>query len=236
MTTIEDWEIERHETLLRRAKVLGGYLDGPDGIKVKITRQEFPYDIGILRNLSQGMGRNALVWLWPLAGTLSNETGFKFETNEFEGTVKSIHPDRHHLINTESLTSWPPPDPDRIPRRTRRPGDQAFIYEPDNQSSRHDEMQAFRERQQVDLRRFQNGSIPVIRQRPFHKRYSSAEPESENPTQQSIFTGDSDSGEEGWRDGEGDRLDDFGVDEKVEFYDEDDIPLSELLRQRNFTR
>lgn len=88
VTTIEGWEIERHETLLRRAKILGGYLDGPDGIKVKITRQEFPYDIGILRNFSQGMGGNALLWLWPLAGTFSNESGFKFETNEFEGKVK----------------------------------------------------------------------------------------------------------------------------------------------------
>lgn len=55
-TTIEGWEIERHETLLRRARVLGGYLDGPDGIRVKIQRQEFPYDIGIWTNIKQGMG------------------------------------------------------------------------------------------------------------------------------------------------------------------------------------
>lgn len=55
-TAIEVWEIERHETLLRRARVLGGYLDGPDGIKVKIQKQEFPYDIGIWRNFKQGMG------------------------------------------------------------------------------------------------------------------------------------------------------------------------------------
>jgi palmitoyltransferase len=40
-TTIESWEIERHEALLRRARVLGGYLDGPDGVKVRIERQEF---------------------------------------------------------------------------------------------------------------------------------------------------------------------------------------------------
>lgn len=38
VTTIEGWEIERHETLLRRARVLGGYLDGPNGVKVKIDR------------------------------------------------------------------------------------------------------------------------------------------------------------------------------------------------------
>jgi len=55
-TTIEGWEIERHETLLRRSKVLGGYLTGPDGQRMRILRQEFPYDIGIWANFKQGMG------------------------------------------------------------------------------------------------------------------------------------------------------------------------------------
>ncbi len=55
-TTIEGWEIERHEALLRRARTLGGYLTGPNGIQVKIVKQEFPYDIGIWRNLVQSMG------------------------------------------------------------------------------------------------------------------------------------------------------------------------------------
>jgi len=44
--------------------------------------------------------------------------------------------------------------------------------------------------------------------------------------------GTSDIGEEGWRNGEGDRLRDFGVDEEIEFYDEDDIPLATLIQQR----
>jgi len=60
-TTIESWEIERHEALLRRARVLGGYLDGPDGVKVRIERQEFPYDIGIWKNVKQGMGGSSNV-------------------------------------------------------------------------------------------------------------------------------------------------------------------------------
>lgn len=54
--TIEGWEIERHGVLLRRAKVLGGYLDGPDGKRVRIVRQEYPYDIGFWSNIVQGMG------------------------------------------------------------------------------------------------------------------------------------------------------------------------------------
>ena len=55
-TTIEGWEVERHQTLVRRAKVFGGYLDGPDGIRIRIRKQEFPYDIGIWQNIRDGMG------------------------------------------------------------------------------------------------------------------------------------------------------------------------------------
>lgn len=87
VTTIEGWEIERHETLVRRARVLGGYLDGPDGIKIGIRKQEFPYDIGILQNMMQGMGGNPLLWLWPFAATPSNASGLDFKTNGFEGTA-----------------------------------------------------------------------------------------------------------------------------------------------------
>ena len=85
VSTIEGWEIERHETLLRRAKVLGGYLDGPDGTKVEITRQEYPYDIGIYQNMKQGMGGSFVSWLWPFATTPSLDSGLQFEINGFEG-------------------------------------------------------------------------------------------------------------------------------------------------------
>lgn len=61
VTTIESWEIERHRTLLRRAKYFGGYLDGPDGLKVRIQKQEFPYDIGIFKNIKAGMGGSSNV-------------------------------------------------------------------------------------------------------------------------------------------------------------------------------
>lgn len=56
MTTIESWEIERHETLVRKARSHGGYLDGPGGARIWIQKQEFPYDIGIWKNIAQGMG------------------------------------------------------------------------------------------------------------------------------------------------------------------------------------
>ena len=85
VTTIEGWEIERHELLVRRARKHGGYLDGPDGIRVKIEKQEFPYDIGILQNIRQGMGTSFFFWFAPFAATPANETGLSFETNGFEG-------------------------------------------------------------------------------------------------------------------------------------------------------
>ncbi len=85
ITTIEGWEIDRHELLFRRARKRGGYLDGPDGIQVKIQKQEFPYDIGIFSNIHQWMGTSIFLWLWPFAQTPSNESGLSFETNGFEG-------------------------------------------------------------------------------------------------------------------------------------------------------
>ena len=85
VTTIEGWEIERHETLVRRARGRGGYLEGPDGVRVRIRKQEFPYDIGIIPNIRQGMGGHVVSWLWPFTATPSNESGLNFETNGFEG-------------------------------------------------------------------------------------------------------------------------------------------------------
>ncbi len=41
-----------------------------------------------------------------------------------------------------------------------------------------------------------------------------------------------DAGEEGWRNKEGERLGDFGVDEVADFYDEDDLPLAEIIRKQ----
>jgi hypothetical protein len=41
--------------------VLGGYLEGPGGIRVHIKKQEYPYDIGIWANIKQGMGGSANV-------------------------------------------------------------------------------------------------------------------------------------------------------------------------------
>ncbi|KAK5691321.1 Palmitoyltransferase, partial [Elasticomyces elasticus] len=85
-TTIESWEIERHNTLLRRARHFGGYLEAPGGLKVRIRKQEFPYDIGIWDNIKAGMGgsANVLSWFWPFTATPEYNSGLEFEVNDFE--------------------------------------------------------------------------------------------------------------------------------------------------------
>lgn len=208
VTTIEGWEIERHQQLLRRARVMGGYLDGPDGIKVQIDRHEFPYDIGIWQNMRDNMGTwNVLAWFWPFARGTSND-GLEFETNGFEDPGQS----------------WPPPDPDRMPRAPRNlDTHHAFVY--DERVSPEDELRAFKERQQADL----------ARRKPFRDRFDQ---DTDEPINDDYLESDNDlSGEEGWQDSGGNRLEDYGVEEDVEFYDEDDdVPIAELLRRRETRR
>ncbi|KAJ5528244.1 hypothetical protein N7513_012403 [Penicillium frequentans] len=216
MTTIESWEIERHETLVRRARVLGGHLDGPGGIKVRIKKHEFPYDIGIWTNIKEGMGGSANIfsWFWPLAATPDRRTGWEFKTNGFE----------------DPGSSWPPPDPDRIPWPMNRadPGDSSL----QSYSSARETVEAFKRRQAEDIDR-RRPFAEVQRRQRFHDRfqkesYDSDEDRGPGP----VYGDDSDEGEESWRNAEGERLRDFGVDEDVEFYDEDDVPLAVLMQRR----
>ncbi|KAE8369766.1 Palmitoyltransferase [Aspergillus caelatus] len=213
-TTIESWEIERHETLLRRARHYGGYLEGPGGVRVRIKRQEFPYDIGIWSNIREGMGgsSNVLSWFWPFARTPDRNTGLEYEVNGFE--------DPH--------VSWPPPDPDRIPLPPKDVGDSVAFTAAE--TSGYD-VQAFNQRKAEDLRR-QRAGLEIERRKRFHKRL--AEDSEEDESQQSDGPDDkgSDYGEEGWRNSEGERLRDFGVDEDIEFYDEEDLPLGVLIQRR----
>lgn len=90
---------------------------------------------------------------------------------------------------------------------------------------------AFRRRQQEDLKRYDEGGTTSIRRRPFHERYRNGDHRSKSFASRSADSDDLRNSGAGWRDSEGDRLDDFGVDEDAEFYDEDDTPLAELLRR-----
>ena len=215
--TIESWEIERHAQLVRRARVLGGYLDGPDGIRVKIEHHEYPYDIGIWSNICQGMGTaNPIAWFWPFASSVKTD-GLCFETNGFE----------------EPGQSWPPPDPDRMPRLSRTTDELKGSSYLDQALNMEDEKEAFRRRQQVD---FARRGVPngVLRRKPFTQRFD----RNNEPVDDDYLSDDANDeiGEEGWKDSGGNRLEDYGVEEDVEFYDEDDVPLAELLRRREQQR
>ncbi|PWY80755.1 zf-DHHC-domain-containing protein [Aspergillus sclerotioniger CBS 115572] len=202
-TTIEDWEIERHQTLVRRSRHYGGYLTGPGGVKIRIKKQEFPYDIGIWSNIKAGMGgsANILGWFWPLARTPNRQTGLEFEVNGFED------PD----------VTWPPPDPDRIP------------------VTRVNETESFATNAWLSDRNpgLSNADQKIRRRKRFHDRVKEGADQSGTSRESSSnYDTESDDGEEGWRNSEGERLRDFGVEEDVEFYDEEDIPLALLMQQR----
>ncbi|KAF1995879.1 zf-DHHC-domain-containing protein [Amniculicola lignicola CBS 123094] len=259
-TTIEGWEIERHKTLLRRSRAFGGFLDGPEGTRVRIERQEFPYDVGIWTNFKLGMGTaNMLAWFWPLAATPLVSTGLSFPINDFEAPT----------------TTWPPPDPDRMSnRRAVKDTDfninsEAFTYR-DAELTPMQTVAAFRKRQDDDVVRRRKPFVARVEAWQARQGDASAEPGSygeldayetygeeyegagefrygdedvveehaeEGQREQRKGQGSpggNESGEEGWRNSEGERLRDFGVDEDVEFYDEeeDDVPLSTLLARK----
>jgi palmitoyltransferase len=224
-TTIEGWEIERHRTLLHRARQFGGYLPSPDGQKVRIKKQEFPYDIGIWSNIVQGMGTvNPISWFNPLAGTPSLKSGLTFETNGFE----------------DEGTTWPPPDPDRAYRRNAQAVNTgAFVYE-NSKLNDEDTVAAFKKRQAEDAVRRRRPFVAQREERVVERdeddyayEDDASDAEEEMFEEKKKKYSDID-GESGWRNSEGERLKDFGVDEDVEFYDEqeDDIPLSELMARR----
>ena len=228
-TTIESWEIDRHKTLLRRARALGGYLDGPHGTRIRIRKQEFPYDIGIYSNLVQALGSNPLAWLWPLASTFTNESGLDFDVNGFEGWYNTADSNRQIRLKSPDISvTWPPPDPDRIPRRLVSNGEKEPLSFEDMNRSDAERLESFKARQFEDLKR-PTYSPHLHRRQPFHERYLGEDltrHSDDSPTPRNS------KGEEAWRNVEGENLGDFGVDLDAEFYDEDEVPLAKLLPQR----
>lgn len=176
-----------------------------------------------------------LLWLYPLAPSLPVDGGVEFEDNGIE----------------DPGTTWPPPDPDRMFRRAETLDVKDAFTQPMD-------VDAFRKRQEADLlrQRNQGDDSTAYRRRPFHVRMEEqiradrerddayeehdsdeyAITDSEDDIDKAIHPNSAgplaDEGEESWRNSEGERLADFGVDEDAEFYDEDDLPLAELLRRR----
>lgn len=94
-TTIETHEQDRVTRLIRRGQ---------------IPFFEFPFDVGVWRNLTDVFGPNVLTWLWPFAPPVHD--GLLFP-------VRQPYPEAQFL--------WPPRDP-RTSRRRHPLPDSAFTY------------------------------------------------------------------------------------------------------------
>jgi len=119
-----------------------------------------------------------------------------------------------------------------MPKRHADPDD-GLKYRTQNFDSA--EIDAFRKRQHKDLKRWEGADNSVYRRQPFYQRFetsTSAELADDNNEDDESEEASIADGEESWRNSEGERLGDFGVDEEVEFYDEDDVPLAELIARR----
>lgn len=138
-------------------------------------------------------------------------------------------------MSSDPNLAWPPPDPDRIPRPAATvDNDQPFTIQQSYASAR-EEIEAFQRRQAEDLK-LPRQFLQVQRRKRFHDRYDQNNSEqgdsADESANDSVGEADSNEGEEAWRNSEGERLRDFGVDEDIEFYDEEDIPLGILIERR----
>lgn len=131
-TTIESWEQDRHDALVRQRRV---------------RRQQFPYDVGIWDNLCSAYhgNPNVLSWVWPLART-------KAVGEEVKGSngLRLLGGLEYEVNGYEELGSkWPPPDPDKSVWR----GGNAFAMSGAVLDESSDWADGVRRRQWEDMRR-----------------------------------------------------------------------------------
>ncbi|KAL2023619.1 hypothetical protein VTK56DRAFT_1776 [Thermocarpiscus australiensis] len=255
-TMIEEWEVERHEAVLarldaadegdaegdgdgdgRRRRDFDSSFWGDDdaAVRSRLERIEFPYDLGVFANMAQAMGtRNPLRWFLPVFGggpIISNETpgkgpGWEWEENGFN----------------DLPGLWPPPDPDKI--RREREGGWPGAVSKQQQKTPYDELQtpeevkaAFARRQREDFLRRQRAQAWAQAHQRSGIIAELEEVEELNTNHDSYGKGYERAGIPLWTNSDGDRLWDYGVDEEVEEIvprstDDDDVPLSELVRRR----
>lgn len=234
-TLIEDWEIERHESVLSRIdpydSASSDFWSAEDAAADQLSRIEFPYDLGFFGNLSQAMGTsNPIRWVLPAFGggpKLSADKtqrglGWEYEENGFN----------------DLPGLWPPPDPEKT-RQAKRggwPGAEARIREEeaamiyDNNSiygGQEDIKAAFARRQKEDMERRRRANILESQSR---SGIIAELEEDEEEREGYEFVSKSE-----WKNSDGERLRDYGVDEEAEEETvgvDDDVPLAELIRRR----
>lgn len=114
-----------------------------------------------------------------------------------------------------------------MPRSVRKYDDTKGLSYPQNYDD--GDIVAFRLRQQEDLKRFNQDDSTMRKRQQFHQRYDAGSPNGQ-AIEKDLAPGEE--GEEAWRNAEGERLADWGVDEDAEFYDEENIPLAELIQKK----
>lgn len=176
---------------------------GNGGQRVQIEHQEFPYDIGIWKNLCQAFGTTlAFLWFLPFGGGPTVNSANNWETNGFEDDNKI----------------WPPLDPDKMPRGEKSQEE----FKMEEYRTIEEEVSAFKRRQREDyMKRGQKLDVSED-----EESYEGSEDDYDIEYEEGI------DGEEGWTNSDGDRLRDYGVDEEAEVIGDDDVPIGELLRRR----
>ncbi|KAF9878641.1 dhhc zinc finger membrane protein [Colletotrichum karsti] len=226
-TMIEGWELDRHTALCERSSGRNGHnndgdfwsVTGPDGRKLRLEKVEFPYDVGIFDNLAQAMGtRNVLMWFFPFAGNPEIGEGGRGVGWEWP---------ENGLNRKEGM--WPPPDPDKMRRGLGGwPGAAARGAEGirvPRYASKEEELEAFKSRQDADRRRWQGERSRLMAELE-EEDYDVISDESDGGYERGA------DGEPGWTNADGERLQDYGVDEDEDMTDDEDVPLAELLRRR----
>ncbi|KAI8961924.1 zf-DHHC-domain-containing protein [Daldinia sp. FL1419] len=254
-TMIESWEIERHESALERRHETsddayspswwGSGERAPGGDSNTLDPVEFPYDIGIFSNMAAAMGtRNVLLWFFPFAGGPKvaplNKDGST--SGSSGGSLVMTGPgwsyEENGLNDRENM--WPPPDPDKIRhakawRARKREADRAARFHA--AASPEEEREAFRRRQEQDLRRREAARARILgelEEIPPEYYDNGGNGGSEHGYDDYDFVDEAyarrhrnavivDEGKSGWVNADGEHLGDYGVDEDAEF-DEPAIP------------
>ncbi|KAI0099235.1 zf-DHHC-domain-containing protein [Nemania sp. FL0031] len=275
-TMIEGWEVERHEAVLQRGGYYeedwwrSGDGEGDSAPRAMVDPVEFPYDVGFLTNMADAMGTpNPLYWLLPFASnprvarlpqgtTLDSLVASLSGAKRGAGLGTGWAYEENGLNDREGM--WPPLDPDKVRNarlwRQRRREEERYRREmelglrnpevPDMGLSPEQEKEAFRRRQELDLRRWRGArarimeeleevevEVPAVYPRYegegegeydfVDEVYSSRRPAAAThpaapyrPRQNIVLR----EGKSAWVNADGEHLGDYGVDEDAEFDDD----------------
>jgi len=207
-TSIETWELERHHALVRKRVV---------------RRQVFPFDIGIWDNLVVAFGGQWFFPLWWNVFARSPRVGV-----EGEGGILGGLEWRVNGFEDPDL-EWPPRDPEKEGRIEALKRSGAFTIMEDSIEF----AEGVRQRLREDLLRRAEMRGRLGGKGGYGRGARERESRKDDWRQSAWETSmsEAEEGSEEWRNSEGERLADYGVDEELEEEDED-IPLAILMQRR----